>query len=75
MEMQRVGAATDDSQKKKDPKYDHEERFVSATMESGAGNRMRRGGGPRKGVRKCGKAWQRRALLYTIQCSVSGGDK
>ena len=29
MEMQRVGAATDDSQKKKDPKYDHEERFVS----------------------------------------------
>jgi hypothetical protein len=49
MEMQRVGAATDDSQKKKDPKYDHEERFVSATMESGAGNRMRRGGGAKEG--------------------------
>ena len=30
LELQRTGAAVDDSHKKKDPKYDHEDRFVSA---------------------------------------------
>ena len=43
LELQRTGAAVDDSHKKKDPKYDHEDRFVSAR--EGGGQAMRRKGG------------------------------
>ena len=35
LELQRTGAAVDDSHKKKDPKYDHEDRFVSARVGGG----------------------------------------